>query len=668
MDIRLIPGQIIEFIEEGRIVTAVFLDEHKGRIRALTETQREVRLSPSRLVHVSSRRIPTNQPRERLVESLRDIAQKRDQLASQVDVKGLWEVLHEEADEYPLAELAELSFGHTAGDEERSAVLRAMLADRVYFRFRVHGFRPNDPQTVEKILIQRSREEEKERLIEQGSQWIRQLWSGQGGSPPQQWEQIVELLKEFAIYGKGAPRAKTCEQLLKRAGMTNPLAAFKVLVKLGIWPEDEDLLMHRFGTRKDFPAAVLQEAQQIADHQSLRLKEDSSRESLVELHCITIDSPQTLDIDDALSVEESPEGLQVGIHISDVSFTVPIGSALDREAALRGTSLYLPSMRIPMLPPRLSEDLLSLRSGELRPAVSLLLHVSPQGHILSHRFCLSWIRVRRRLTYDEADEMIASGDPRLRSLLDLARQLRQRRIQNGALLLPLPEVTVRVSHDGTIELERRDRESPSQILVSEMMILANRLAAQFLKEAGIPTIFRAQPEPRERVVEDALPDLFRSYIQRKLLNRAEYSLEPSFHHGLGVEFYTTLTSPIRRFLDLVMQRQFVATLRGEPAPYDAQSLEKLLMEQEEVLAQAAQLEQSGHRYWLLRYLEARPGMETRGLVLGHQGNRIQVLLMDFMIEASLPAASAPDLRAGQEVWVRITRARPREDELKIELS
>lgn len=662
----MFPGQIVEFIEEGRVICAVCLEERKGRVRCLTESLREVTLSTPRLVHLSEERLSLNQSRESLARHLQGRSAVRQELAKQVEVEDLWELLREEGEEYSPKELAELAFGR-AGDDQSSAVIRAMLKDRLYFKFRVKGFRPNDQETVEKILAQRSREEQKERQIQHGAEWLRAVWAGRREPPPAEGQEIVELLKDYALYGKGARSAQAAEEMLRRAGLTHPLAAFSALVKMGVWAADENLHLHRLGTRREFPPAVLEYARALGELSHALSDGDVAREDLRELSVYTIDEPHTRDIDDALGIEPLPEGFRVGIFIADVSGVIPKGSPLDREAALRATSIYLPEERIPMFPSEVSEGLCSLHEGETRPAVGLLVDVDSHGKLMDHRFCLCWIRVKRRMSYAEVDEVANDPQGPLGILFRIARAWREERVRNGALLLPLPEVTVKVDEAGQIALERRDRETPSQVLVSEMMIQANRLAAQRLKEASIPAIYRAQGEPRERIVEARGGDLLLNYRQRRLLNRAEFLLEPGFHTGLGVEAYVTVTSPIRRFHDLVIQRQLVAHIRGEAPPYNREEIEGILMDSEEILAQAAQMEQARQRYWLLRYLEGIKGLTTHALVLGRYGKKVQLLLPEFMLEASLPAGLAPWLQEGMELTVRIVRAKAMEDELRVEI-
>lgn len=663
----LVPGQVLEFIEAGRVMSAVCLDYKKNRVRALSQTQKEVQLAEARLVHLDDARLESGQTREMLAAALREISTRREELSRKVDVKGLWEVLQGEGEEFSARELAELAFGQRVGHDQVSAVIRVMLADRVYFRFRPEGFSPNPPEIVEKILIQREREAQRERLLEEGSRWIRSLWEGQEVEPPPFQEEILDLLKEYAVFGNSAPKQDKAQELLRRAGMNHPLAGFKILVRSGVWSKDENLLAHRYGIRKAFPQEVEEEARLVCNPP--RLQDEPCREDLTDLEVFTVDSPQTRDVDDALSIEFLGDGkLRVGIHITDVASSVPRDSFLDKEAFRRATSIYLPEERIPMFPPAISEESCSLREGERRAAVSLFLELSREGELLSQRFVLSWLRVARRLSYEEVDHLVLNEDRTMGILYSIALGWRKKRVESGALLLPLPEVTVRLEDSGEIVPQRRDRESPAQILVSEMMIKANWIAALCMKEAGVACLYRVQPEPRERLVEGVgQGDLLLNYRQRKLLSRAFTQLEPGLHSGLGLFPYTTVTSPIRRYADLVVQRQLVSLLRGGPPGFSQQELEAIASQCEERVSQAAQMEQARQRYWLLRYLESRKGEETRGLILGLFGRKVQVLLTEYMMETSVPAKAAPWLAEGQEVQLRILRARALEDELKVEL-
>lgn len=660
------PGQVVEFIEGERIITAVCTEERKGKLKVLTKSEREMHLASTRVVQTSKKLLSINQSKEALADELKKLSDLRDDLASQINIRELWEILSEEERKYNAEEIAELVFAADPTDNHISAVIRAILADRVFFRFRLDGFRPNPPDTVEQIRIQREREKFKRELVEEGGQWLKNVWQVQAVPPPVRHEEIVDILKDFAIHGKESNHAEVAESILRHAGITHSHAAFDLLVRLCVWSQHENLLIHRLGIRRDFPPQLLDTAKAIQKEARFTLHDDSAREDLRFLETFTIDSSDTMDVDDALSVETTSEGYRIGIHITDVSYVVAPESELDKEASLRGTSIYLPDERIPMFPKMISEDICSLKQGEIRPSVSLFVETNQEGVIISQRFSLSWLQIKKRLTYENAEKAINDNIYPMDILFEIAKMWRQKRLQQGALILPIPEVSIQVNGTGQITLERRDRESPSQVLVSEMMIQANRLTAEFLNKQSVPCVYRCQPEPKQRIIKENTTDLYLNYRQRRFLSRAELQVEPSLHTSLGLQIYTTVTSPIRRYSDLIIQRQLAASLNDNPPVYSSKNLEELIMQKTELLKQANYLENRRQRYWLLQYLEDKRGMKTLAIIVNRFGSRVQLLLPDYMIETTVPAQLVKGVMEGDEIEVQILGARPIDDELRVE--
>jgi exoribonuclease-2 len=659
-------GRIIEFIEGGGVVTAVCIEENKGRCRLLTESKREMTLPPSRFVHVSSHSLPVGQSREDMLKALRNCAAYRSQLAEKVDVSSLWDVVYEEQGEFSPKEMAELFFGVPIQDDHISAMVRAMLADRVFFQFRVDSFSPNPPETVEQILVQRARELEKAEQMEQDCQWLKLAWNGQNDYPFLRKNELIELIKDYALYEKESPKAQYVEKMFKKADITHANPAFELLVKLGVWNRDENLSIHRAGIKREFPEQVLQEACQFQRTICFLPSHNSRRSDLTALYAVTIDSSVTKDMDDALSVQRIAEGYRVGIHISDVASVIPYDCSLDKEAAQRLTSLYFPDEKIYMFPSEITENLCSLNQGCVKPTISLLMDVTEDGQLIRHHFTQAWIEVKQRLTYHEVDEAIEKGNHLLNPLVYIANHWREERLKRGALILRLPEISVWLDEAGKIFYQRRDREALSQILVSEMMIQTNYLTAKFLNQHQIPCIYRSQNEPRQRIVDSHDTDILLNFRQRKLLSRAELTLAPAFHDGLGVSDYTTATSPIRRYLDLIVQRQLAATLQGNKPIYTHEALEQILMESKETLNLSAQIVTARQRYWLLRYLESKIGNATPAFVLEQIRGRCLLLLPEYMIEMTAPFGQWSNFQKGQKITVRLTRVKPMEDTLYVE--
>lgn len=390
----------------------------------------------------------------------------------------------------------------------------------------------------------------------------------------------------------------------------------KVVVRLGAWesrhvnPEGEiievlgpasapgvDMLsiIRKYHLPTEFPRDVLEQADQVSE--KVDAAQIAGREDLRDEFIVTIDPDDARDFDDAICVEKLSNGAwQLGVHIADVAAYVERGSALDREARLRGNSVYLPDRVIPMLPERLSNGVCSLNPGVDRLTHSVFIAFDKRGVVRSARFARSVIRSAHRLTYKEA-YAILTAPPRdrlgeqLHLAWELAALLRRKRFEHGALDLDFPEVKVCLDKQGEpIRLERVENDESHQ-LIEEFMLAANEAVARELKKRAIPTVYRVHENPdpeklaeyRELVLSFGykVGDLtLRPELQRllakirgkpeeqalkvgllKSLKRARYTPQPLGHYGLAKTNYLHFTSPIRRYADLVVHR----SLSRDPA-------------------------------------------------------------------------------------------------------
>lgn len=367
---------------------------------------------------------------------------------------------------------------------------------------------------------------------------------------------------------------------------------------------------------------------------------DPDRHDLRGQRVITIDPEGAKDHDDAIAVQGDGDRIRLWVHIADVSRFVPAGGALDREAERRGCSVYLPGTVDPMLPERLSNDLCSLRPGVDRKALTAEILVAPDGTVVETGFQRSLIRSGRRLTYPEVDALLEGraglGDSVMeadvRLAMDLARRLRARRMDRGALDIQSTEP--RFTWDGDlltgVELER---QTDAHSLIEECMIAANEAVARFLILRRVPTLFRVHGDPDQVAVEDlwerlellgiAVPPLpegvltreqrreaagvaaseVRRFVERtghgerslpylvlRALQKAVYRPDDTSHSGLASPAYLHFTSPIRRYPDLVVHRGLVHALGlDEPAP-DATMLPEVARDSSEREREATDLE------------------------------------------------------------------------------
>ncbi len=654
-------GQVVEFIDKQRIMCALVLEVKKERLRVLTEHNREVKLSPARLAHHSTARLNGGASRVRQVEALQTLAERRRTLAATIDVHGLWEVLNEEAEWIDLPTMADLCFPDGADPDQSAAVARALFSNRLYFRFDQNRFLPIAPDLVAHRQAQEAEAARCQRVIGAGAEWLNRLERSAGPIPPPAVESSTGLevmLLDYVLHGRESEHSPSVREMLARAKVNDVDGLFPLLVKAGALDLHENLDLRRWQIPVAFGDGVLAEADRVRDRarapQALEARED-----LTGLGLITIDGQSTLDFDDALSLERLGDGWRLGVHITDVGLRVPKESPLDLAARRRGSSIYMPDRRISMLPTQLSEDCCSLRAGQLRPAISLLVTLDEALTVRERRVVASRVRVAEQLTYHDVNLLVEQRAD-LAQLQRLALHFRTRRIEAGAVQINVPEVSAAVNGNGEVVVYRLNRESPARLIVSELMILANGLMAAILAEWGMPAVFRGQPAPRQRLYQGEEGTLFQHHMQRKLLSRLILDHRPQAHVGLGLEGYVTATSPIRKYYDLVTQRQLRAGL-GLEDPYPPEAVDGILQDLGQQLGQVALIQRNRQRYWLLKHLEGRIGEKLEAIVLQRRRASCLILIPEYMLECEMPLSGGMTLHPEDLVQVTIQRVDARRD-------
>ena len=654
-------GKIIEYIDRGDFNIALCLQDEVSRLHLLTPTNREVNLPPKRALLVSKTTLNTQAPRAELIEKLKGAEETRKALKEEVDVRELWELIKDEQMSFDHEYLAQLCFGDNAGEDHVSALVRALFEDKIHFKMKDERFSPLPEEKIEQILKQREEEALREKKLGEGSAWLKKALENRHEAPPSCSEEIIQTLVDLALYEEEGSGAKFGKELLQRAGGYNLSEARDILVRLGIWREDENLDILRF----EIPTAFSKEAFEEAKRLQAVEFEAGARRDLRHLAAFTIDGPLTRDFDDALSVEVVGDTIRLGVHIADVAGAVPAGSSLDEEAFRRGSSIYLPCQQIPMFPPALSHETLSLMEGCDRRAVSVLSRLDMEGNVLDFEMAPSLIHVRRRYTYDEVNENHIHEAP-FQTMLQLSHALRKNRVDEGALLLSLPELAVEIREDGSICVEKIDQDSPSRMVVAECMILHNNLAGRFARDHRIPLLYRSQERPSERLPAEGLDYISYVFKQRRKLTPLSISGEPKKHSGLGVDVYTQASSPIRRYFDLLVQRQLRGFLLDGTPCYNSEELEQKRMALEATLRDVEKMNRNRTRYWLYKYLLQHVGETIPAVVLDVMRNRIRLLLMDLLLVVEMKKVNGQDLAEGQKMQVRIKKSDPWEGVLRVE--
>ncbi len=432
----------------------------------------------------------------------------------------------------------------------------------------------------------------------------------------------------------------------------------EVLGPRGATGVDTLTIIHEFGLPTDFSQAAIDQASRQAmefDDTDFQDRLDLTLDTV-----ITIDPKDARDFDDAISLVQTDNGhWHLGVHIADVSYFVQPGTPLDEEAFKRGTSVYLPTKVIPMLPEVLSNGLASLQQDHVRFVKSVFIEFNAEGVPVDTRFSNSVIKVKQRLHYKQVMEFLEAPEKQkgdfdekvYRLLLDmqkLARILRSRRFKGGALELDMPETRLNFNKQGKVTGAYIVENDESHQIIEEFMLAANIAVARELTSRGVHFLRRVHAPPATdkmklfgEFVESLgleLPKHPGRYDLQKLLDQtrgtpleravhyallrslkqAEYSPEPEGHYALAVEDYCHFTSPIRRYPDLTVHRIVDRLLiRGDR--YQGESIEKILQianHCNETSRRAERAERDLTKLKLLEYMEQRIGEEFDGIITG----------------------------------------------------
>ena len=366
-------------------------------------------------------------------------------------------------------------------------------------------------------------------------------------------------------------------------------------------------LLYAQDIRSRFPDKVREEAKKL-ENAEVTEADCEGRMDLRALPIFTIDSAETKDIDDAISLTKTPEGgFELGVHIADVSNYVKPGSELDNEAFNRATSVYYADQVVPMLPKQLSNGICSLNEGVLRLAFSCLMHLDKDGNLIDYRFVKSVIRSRVKGVYSEINALLAgSADDELKgkyhevlsqlpAMKELYGHRARLRKERGCMDIESGEVKLILDEDGhCIDVKKRT-SGESEAMIEEFMLLANQCAAHFARVKQIPFVYRVHEEPNGEKLErlhsllqacgindhfakdvptpkelSAILEGVRGTAYEQIINvgmlrcmsKAVYEEKPKGHYGLVLQDYAHFTSPIRRYPDLAIHRIMTAQLKG----------------------------------------------------------------------------------------------------------
>ncbi|MBN1441455.1 MAG: RNB domain-containing ribonuclease [Planctomycetes bacterium] len=641
----------IIFIRYRKGLRAGCLEEDLGaKVKVAVEKSRSFTVPRENIVLATGRIAATQGELDRF---LREVGER----AAEVDLRDVWELVKEESTALSFRDLAELCVPQQPSEIDYAAVLWHLHSDAcLFFEPREESFAALAPDDVEARRGRQARQQA-EALEEEGFlAWL----EGKSPAPApadftarqRDW---LARLRGFVIEGDESPLAGKAKALIApviSAGSDVRRILLRKLVERGIFEEHEHLECLRLEVPVEFSGAAAAEA---AAFDPLGPEVLEGRVDLRELPVFSVDDATTADIDDAFSLVRADAGWSLGIHITDLAEAVLSGSALDETAQQRVCSLYFPERKIPMLPPALSERSGSLQEGEDRVAISLIVDLDPELRPVESRFVRSIIRSRHRLTYDQVNAILGGESHALSEplgVLDrLAASLLEGRLAAGAPQIDRPDLEIRFGEEGSIEIEVKQRDTPADRLVAELMILYNVVAARLCRDLSLPAIYRTQPAVSGTPPDDALHPVLRRHLLLKAAAPTDLSLVPAPHRMLGVEIYSQFSSPLRRAIDLVLQRQLAHHLRSGRPLYAAEEITMILHHAEERLKELRRLEPDRVRYWLLKHLEGSIHKTLHGVLLEPGDRQALVELLEYPIRASLQGGS--DGRPGDLLELRL---------------
>ncbi|MCW8945342.1 MAG: RNB domain-containing ribonuclease [Sedimenticola sp.] len=453
----------------------------------------------------------------------------------------------------------------------------------------------------------------------------------------QAWDAFLKRLEQRAIKPEDRERLIEVEQLaLGRADKSRilqllghqetPVNAHRMLTQVGYWSVDYN--PHPFRQMLPWHDPELQ----------IPSFAEEERVDLTHMQAYAIDDEGSEDPDDALSMD----GDYLWVHVADVAAVVAADSELDHEARARAANLYLPEKIVHMLPPEITHQL-ALGLQPISPALSIGLKVNEAGQVIDVQLCKSRVSVTR-LTYGHANERMQEAP--FSAIKAITDRYRERRYANGAARIDLPEASVRV-HEGEITIRPLQRMA-SRDMVTEAMVMAGEAIASYALTHNIPVPFATQPAPDKPEVPEGMAAM---YAYRRKMKPSQSRTQEGPHAGLGLACYSRTTSPLRRYLDLVVHQQLRAHLCGDPL-LSYEQIGERVSRTEPVNGAVRRAERLSNMHWKLLYLKNNKDWIGEGIVVEVTDTKVTLLIPELAMETRIRVRSALPLESRVSIGVR----------------
>ncbi|MBP7652216.1 RNB domain-containing ribonuclease [Candidatus Dependentiae bacterium] len=665
---------LIEYIDGNTVKLGLVLntiqtqDKKNQKYKVITGTGKNESVSGKNIIQEISIDVKESE----FAEFYRKYIAKVSELSKTIDICLLWETIKNEPVEYSVQDLSSLNFADNSYINI-SSVFRTLKESPIYFKQINFKFRP---KTEEEVVSQIQKNIEKEKNDEENKKNLGLL------------KKLISLDEEEEIEKSGDYEIifKSFENFLFCNNHDKIIKMFSEIIdpqKNDIRKNIYDILFraNRISPEADpitLVAGITEEFSDDVKSAVIKLREfdDFTGRTLIkDKNIFTVDDKSTMIIDDAVSIEETESGYSIFVYISDPSVYVDKGGFIDNEAINRVMNIYLPHKVIPMFPLELSAGLSSLIEQTDKPVVTMEIRFDKSFGIISYSVYPGVIRVSKKLSYSEVDTIMneKKNENQISAqfciLKKITDSLRNERIRNGAVIFNKPEVEVRL-YGNEITVTKINKDSPSKLIIAELMIFANHLMSKFCDDNNIPIIYRMQDAPfydilpEERVFSEYNPVLF-----RKLLTKypsSKYGMYRMPHSTIGLDGYTQYTSPVRRYNDFLIIRQLSGFFENKLMNYDHSEMLTMFIDIEKKINKIKMLQSNVKTQWIFEYLKRYQMNELfNGIVIKKIPAGYFVELEDYLVTGFL--STSKQFEPGHKVQIFIDEIYPEKNKLRLKL-
>lgn len=631
------------------------LDRRRGApgIQVIVEDHRRLRLHMHDLVCRTGLSVAQDRA------FLRTYASSVRELSARIDLKEIWDLVSEGEEVLSIREIADL-YWEGEMDASRRVALHLHLEHTCPY-FETQSPDTYVPMSAHCVAARQRRREQIASLGHEYNEFIH--WFSLGEEEPYDPETLtkrhrawLEGVRQYALWGNGAQNRRQTRNILSEipseAG-DRQQHAFQLLVRKGIWKNEEDLELERAGVSLRFPEEALRAAERIDIAGILRGRK------MLRRHVFALEDEDRHKPELGISLRRRwwRQGYELGVHFADVASLVPTDSALERAASDRMATLPLPNRCLPMLPPRISGELGRLKGGEQRPALSILCTLSRRLEVKGVRILPTAIAVSEVLVASDIEAICAGRRHPLAKPIRVINQftdkLKARREASGAMRpFAIPEMCV-IVEDEKIDVQVIHPEGTSSRVIRELAILSAVAVGEYCVTQGLPAVFEAQKDPADRKILEQIPNpVVRRHEIRRQTPPPALSADPGSHHCLGISALACVASPLQRYPDLMVQRQVLHHLLCGDTMYDEEDIQPIRYRAQQELGELEALRHKRQRHWLLKHLSSSLGESLSAVVLHIRRDGALVELMGYPLKIVVRPNGPVSI--GDEVNIRLS--------------